>query len=230
MANPSILSSVSQLTGRRHPARCAPATPARSSAEKTLSRLSRRSACSTAANPVANPPPTRWLGDSGVTQRGVLGLQRLQFLQQRVELAVGHRRRVQHVVAELGVRDDLRRARRAARRRRRGRPPKACRAARRPPRRWLRSRRSHPVDRWRPARRCRTACWSGSPRQPRTGTRQPAGGGCARIAAAGARVARPRGRWEGGPRHPRYRRRTTQTSITGPTHRVRRGEPTCAWD
>ena len=70
MASPSIFSSVSQLTGAPASRAVRSSQPASSSAEKTLSRLSIRSACSTAANPVANPPPTRWLGESGVSSDG----------------------------------------------------------------------------------------------------------------------------------------------------------------
>ena len=49
-------------------------------------------------------PLTRRLGGH---QRGMARLQCLEFLEQRVELAVGHRRVVEHVVPELGVTDLL---------------------------------------------------------------------------------------------------------------------------
>ncbi len=52
-------------------------------------------------NSVENVPPTRCVGDSGVTSAGWSRSIAFQFAQQRVELAVGDRRRVQHVVAEL---------------------------------------------------------------------------------------------------------------------------------
>ena len=82
--------------------RARPAHAASSSAENTLSSDSIRSRCSAAVNSVAKPaPPTRWVGESGVSNSGYCVLQRLQFAQQRVELAVGDDRGVQDVVAEL---------------------------------------------------------------------------------------------------------------------------------
>ena len=73
-----------------------------------MSRLSSRSACSTDANPVEKPaPPTRWVGESGVSSDGELVLDRLQLPQQDVELAIGHGGRVEHVVPELGIGDLL---------------------------------------------------------------------------------------------------------------------------
>ena len=56
-------------------------------------------------NSVENLPPTFCVGESGVDQLRVLLLQLQQLAPQRVELAVGDDRRVEHVVAELVVGD-----------------------------------------------------------------------------------------------------------------------------
>ena len=56
-------------------------------------------ACRTGAKPSSTAPSTRWVGESGVTQFGVRGLDRLQLLEQAVVLGVGDLRRVEHVVA-----------------------------------------------------------------------------------------------------------------------------------
>ena len=46
-------------------------------------------------------PPTRWVGESGVIELGMRGLEGLQLLQERVELGVGDLRRVEDVVGVL---------------------------------------------------------------------------------------------------------------------------------
>ena len=58
-----------------------------------------RSRWSTAVNSVDTAPPTCWVGESGVRSDGVLVLERLQPLHRLVELGVGQRRGVEHVVA-----------------------------------------------------------------------------------------------------------------------------------
>ncbi len=53
-----------------------------SSAEKRLSRLSMGLAWRTGAKAASGAPPTRWLGESGGYQFGVLGLQFEQLPEQ----------------------------------------------------------------------------------------------------------------------------------------------------
>ena len=81
---------------------CRPAQAASSSAENTLSRLSIRSRWSAAVNSVAKPA-RRPAGSASraCAARDASSSSACSSPQQRVELAVGHRRRVQDVVAEL---------------------------------------------------------------------------------------------------------------------------------
>ena len=51
------------------------------------------------AKPSTGRPPTRWVGESGVTSSGMLRLERLELVQQRVELVVGDLGIVVDVVA-----------------------------------------------------------------------------------------------------------------------------------
>ena len=60
-------------------------------------------------------PPTRCVGESGVHQRRMLGLERLQLAEQRVVLGVADRRRVRVVVALVVLRRSRALAARAAR-------------------------------------------------------------------------------------------------------------------
>ena len=57
------------------------------------------------ANPSVGRPATRWVGESGVTRSGMLRLERLELVQQPVELFVGNLGVVVDVVALFVVAD-----------------------------------------------------------------------------------------------------------------------------
>ena len=58
-------------------------------------------------NSVETAPPTFWVGESGVRSSGNSLLERLELAQPHVEVGVGQRRVVEHVVAPAGVLDLL---------------------------------------------------------------------------------------------------------------------------
>ena len=70
-----------------------------SSSERALSSESIGSRCATFSSRPTGSAPTRWVGESGVAQLGVLGLQHAQLREQRVVLRVPDDGVVQHVVA-----------------------------------------------------------------------------------------------------------------------------------
>ncbi len=86
------------------------------------------SRCVTFSSLPTGSPPTRWVGESGVRNSRMLGLDRAQLVQQRVVDVVADLRIVEHVVA-VGVVFELRaqllgaRLRRSGRRSRRRRAP-----------------------------------------------------------------------------------------------------------
>ena len=55
------------------------------------------------SKPSTGWPPTRWVGESGVTQVGVRGFERAELAHERVELGVGDLRRVALVVQRFVV-------------------------------------------------------------------------------------------------------------------------------
>ncbi len=57
--------------------------------------------CRTFLNPSAGLPPTRCVGESGVSKFGMLGFEPLQFIHQRVVLGVADLGRVHHVIEVL---------------------------------------------------------------------------------------------------------------------------------
>ena len=112
MATPSTLGSLENTsrarsrsgTGRRRRS----AQARRSSSAKALSRLIMGTRCRTSLRTGrAGPPPTVWVGESGVTRVGMAGLEVPQLADQEVELGVGDLRRVQRVVPLVVVGDEL---------------------------------------------------------------------------------------------------------------------------
>ena len=57
--------------------------------------------CATLTKPSRGLPPTRWVGESGVEQLGMLGFQIAQLAHQRVVFGVADLGLVQHVVQAL---------------------------------------------------------------------------------------------------------------------------------
>ena len=76
-----------------------------SSTETAFAKLSIGRACSNGANRSEAAAPTRCVGESGVLQLRMLALQFDQLAQQRVELGVGDRRIVEHVVTVVRLFD-----------------------------------------------------------------------------------------------------------------------------
>ena len=96
----------------RRPSRRQPGPQAASSSkENALSRLIIRSRWSTAVNSVETAPPTFWVGESGVRSSGYCSSSSSQPAHPPVEVGVGQRRVVEHVVAPPGVLDLLGQAR-----------------------------------------------------------------------------------------------------------------------
>ena len=57
--------------------------------------------CATFLKPSAGLPPTRWVGESGVSKLGVRGFDGLELVHQRVVLGVGDLGRVEDVIQVL---------------------------------------------------------------------------------------------------------------------------------
>ena len=94
--------------GRSHgraPSRTRSRQATSSSSSNTLSSDSRRAECLTGANRADGAPPTRWVGESGVSRSGCFSSSAAQLAQQPIEVGVGDLGRVEHVVAIAVVLD-----------------------------------------------------------------------------------------------------------------------------